>query len=380
MTFLKSGSINENNIFDETVVNVAADEFIKYFSQLNSIEDYLRYVKRESVSEVNTIFSLEDEFFNEDMNPNDMEFEILQVGTGGIGQDHYKSLLWAVSSLNNEQNIPGRELKWIVIEKNTKKIVGFIRFGSPIINSKPRNNWIGKNPDLKIFNQHAAMGFVIVPSQPFGYNYLGGKLLALICTSHFARKRLNDVFEKNICLFETTSLYGSSTSSSMYDGLEPFIRFTGLTESKFIPLLHDKQFNKLHKDFINANNGNPLTENTASSKKLKRQNRMISIIRNSLSDEKKLKKFNDAINKAFSITEQKRFYMSDYGFSNVKEILRGEQTDLIEGPNYHKHDLGYIISWWKKKSTKRYNKLKSEGRFRNKVELWTETSDIQIIR
>lgn len=380
MSFIKSNIESNNNIFDEKIVNTSADVFIKYFSQLNGIEDYLKYVKRESVSELNSIFSLEDEFFNEDMDPLDMEFEIINVGHGGISQEHYKSLLWAVSSLNNEQNIPGRELKWLVVEKNTKKIVGFIRFGSPIINSKPRNLWIGQNPDLKIFNQHAVMGFVIVPSQPFGYNYLGGKLLALICTSHFARKKINDVFKKNICLFETTSLYGSTTSCSMYDGLKPFIKFIGLTESKFIPLLHDKQFNKLHKDFMNANNGNPLTDNSASSKKLKRQNRMISIIRNSLTDKEKLEKFNNAIDKAFSITEQKRFYFSDYGFSNVKEILKGEETELKPGQNYHKHELEYIISWWKKKASKRYNKLKSEKRFRTKVELWTETSDIQIIR
>lgn len=380
MSFIKSNSEIGNNIFDEKVANASADVFIKYFSQLNSIEDYLRYVKRESVSELNSIFSLEDEFFNEDMDPLNMEFEIINVGHGGISQEHYKSLLWAVSSLNNEQNIPGRELKWLVVEKNTKKIVGFIRFGSPIINSKPRNLWVGQNPDLKIFNQHAAMGFVIVPSQPFGYNYLGGKLLALICASHFARKKINDAFKKNICLFETTSLYGSTTSCSMYDGLKPFIRFIGLTESKFIPLLHDKQFNKLHRDFTNANNGNPLTDNSASSKKLKRQNRMISIIRNSLTDKEKLEKFNNAIDKAFSITEQKRFYISDYGFSNVKEVLKGEETELKPGQNYHKHELDYIISWWKKKASKRYNKLKSEGRFRTKVELWTETSDIQIIR
>ena len=122
MSFIKSNSEIGNNIFDEKVANASADVFIKYFSQLNSIEDYLRYVKRESVSELNSIFSLEDEFFNEDMDPLDMEFEIINVGHGGISQEHYKSLLWAVSSLNNEQNIPGRELKWLVVEKNTKML------------------------------------------------------------------------------------------------------------------------------------------------------------------------------------------------------------------------------------------------------------------
>jgi len=40
----------------------------------------------------------------------------------------------------------------------------------------------------KSFNRAAAMGFVIVPSQPFGYNYLGGKLLASICCSHEVRE------------------------------------------------------------------------------------------------------------------------------------------------------------------------------------------------
>ena len=35
---------------------------------------------------------------------------------------------------------------------------------------------------------------------------------------------------------------------------------------------------------------------------------------------------------------------------------------------------------WKKKASKRYEKLKQENRFRVKVELWTEDDDIQIIR
>ena len=156
-----------------------------------------------------------------------MEFEIRFIGDrfpNSLPQDHYKNLLAAVSSHNNESNIPGRELRWMVYEKRTQKIVGFIRFGSPTINSKPRNLWLGQPANLSLLNRHTAMGFVIVPSQPFGYNFLGGKLLALLCVSHFARETLNKVFEKDIALFETTSLYGSTTSASQYDGLKPFFR------------------------------------------------------------------------------------------------------------------------------------------------------------
>ena len=220
----------------------------------------------------------------------------------------------------------------MVYEKNTKKVLGFIRFGSPTINSKPRNLWLGKAPNLSIFNRHAAMGFVIVPSQPFGYNYLGGKLLALLCCSHFARETLNKVFEKDIALFETTSLYGSTTDASQYDGIfKPFMRYKGLTESKFLPLLHDEAFHRLHDRFTVLNNNTPLTDNRASSKKMKRQTKMVSIIKNSLGDQEKLETFNSVINTAFTLTQKKRFYISDYGYENVREVILGEQDELRRG-------------------------------------------------
>tara|TARA_R100001443_G_scaffold21062_2_gene33284 strand:+ start:1957 stop:3072 length:1116 start_codon:yes stop_codon:yes gene_type:complete len=370
-------------IISEADATWAADEFINYFGNFTSIEDYLRFVKRELVPKTNPLMSDEDEFFNEDISPEDMEFEVRFIGDrfpNSLPQDHYKNLLAAVSSHNNESNIPGRELRWMVYEKRSQKIIGFIRFGSPTINSKPRNLWLGQPANLSLLNRHTAMGFVIVPSQPFGYNYLGGKLLALLCVSHFARETLNKVFEKDIALFETTSLYGSTTSASQYDGLKPFFRYKGLTESKFLPLLHDRVFHKLHDRFTLLNNNTPLTDNKASSKKMKRQSRMIASIKKSLKDQDKLEHFNSVINMAFGLTQKKRFYISDYGYGNVREVIRGDQDKLIRGQNWDKFYLDNIISWWKRKATKRYETLKRDGRFRTEVELWSKDDNIQIIR
>jgi len=370
---------------DTSKAEWAADKFIDYFKNFSSIEDYLRFAKGEAVSSMATIpgISDKDAFLNEDIHPQDMDFEVKFVGDrfkDSISQEMYIKYLTATSSHVIEHNIPGRELRWMVYEKNTKKIIGFIRFGSPTINSKPRNIWLGKAPDLSRFNRHAVMGFAIVPSQPFGFNYLGGKLLALMCVSHYAREEVSKVFEKNIALFETTSLYGSTTSASQYDGLKPFIRYKGLTDSKFLPLLHRESFHELHNAFSEWNNNQPLTENRASSKKMKRQTKMISIIRNSLEDKTKLDKFNSVINMAFNLTQRKRAYISDYGYGNVREVISGEQEELVRGQNWDKFYLENIIAWWKKKAGKRYEKLKKEGRFRDKVELWTEDEDIQIIR
>jgi len=368
-------------ISDENAI-IAADKFINYFKNFSNLEDYLRHVKKSVITYSNELGETTDDFFNMDIHPEEMDFDIRLVGDRfkSIPQDYYKKMLRIVSSHNNEDSIPGRELRLMVYEKNSNKIVGFIRLQSPLINSKPRNEWLGKPPDLKIFNRHTVMGFAIVPSQPFGYNYLGGKLLALICISHFTRKKLNKVFKKDIALFETTSLYGSSSSSSQYDGLKPFIRHKGLTDSKFIPTLYGEAFHDLHDMFKEWNNGEPLTDNKASSKKLKRQTKMIAIIRNSLKDENKLKEFNDSIRMALNLTEKKRFYISEYGYSNVREVIRGDEDKLIRGPNWDKFELDNIISWWKRKAGKRYEKLKQEGRFRDKVELWTSNDHIQIIR
>ena len=104
-------------------------------------------------------------------------------------------------------------------------IVGFIRLGSPLINSKPRNDYLGGVPDLPIFNKRAIMGFNIVPIQPFGYNYLGGKLLAGIL--RLFNLLINEKYNTEFCLFETTSLYGNIKGASMYDGMKPFSEIQG---------------------------------------------------------------------------------------------------------------------------------------------------------
>ena len=43
---------------------------------------------------------------------------------------------------------------------------------------------LGNVPELTSFNKTTIMGFVIVPTQPFGFNYLGGKLLLMPYVVH----------------------------------------------------------------------------------------------------------------------------------------------------------------------------------------------------
>ena len=364
-----------------------ANIIIDFFSNIDRIDDYFRLRKIERVKNLPSPipgFCLEDDMFqNYDLLPEDMDIEVTQ-----IDNQTFNTMLEKVASFSPDQ-APGKELKLVVKERNTNTILGFIKLGSPIINSKPRNNYLGAVPELTIFNQRAIMGFVIVPVQPFGFNYLGGKLMALICTSHKVREMLNEKYNTEFCLFETTSLYGNIKGMSMYDGLKPFLRYRGDTESKFVPTLGEEAYftcKKLVEDDVKedlipkyAADGN-----VTASRKMKITTKMISLIRMKLreTDIELHDKFVAAMKKAEGVTTQKRFYMSDYGYENVKDVLLGKTDTLIKGPNYHKHDLENIISWWKRKATSRYDKLKSEDRIRKELEVWNADTmnKIDIIR
>ena len=342
----------------------AADKFINYYSQFQRIDDYMRFVKKSRIAnESGTLFGPEDEIFsNFDIHPQDMKFSIREVDTSSKPKSKYNQYLYSevlnkTASNAIEEAIPGRTLKWIVVEENTNKIIGVVRFGSPTINSKPRNDYFGEVLPLSVINKEFVMGFNIVPTQPFGYNYLGGKLLALLASSNELKRKFDAKYGTDLHYFETTSLYGTTKGVSMYDGLKPFMRHIGDTESNFLPLFHDDEFRDFFWWFNERNGGERLISADKSSKKLKIQTKMISIITNSLCDALKLQEFKQCINHAKSLTEKKRYYMSEFGYEPEQ-----------------------VIEWWKKKATKRYEKLVAAGTLRNELEIWKDGVDLEIIR
>jgi hypothetical protein len=193
------------------------------------------------------------------------------------------------------------------------------------------------------------------------------------------REIVNKKYGMNLCLFETTSLYGSSKQVSQYDGMKPFIRYKGLTESDFLPMMHGKPYSDL-RDFVQSKVGK-IVDDDASSKKLKISMKIISLTKAALkSDKVASDAFNETLTKAKSLTEQKRYYISNYGFKNYIDYVNNKTDVLVKDDNYDKFELSNIVEWWRNKATNRYETLQSEGRLRNELEIWTSGKDIQIIR
>ena len=366
--------------FDKDDAIYVSSVFEDYFGNFERIDQYMKDQKLNSLSgmNINTLFPPEEDLFSDfSIHPNDMDFDVMAVPN-----DTWDTLLNITSSHINSAS-PGRNLKLAVVEKNTGKYVGFIRLGSPIINCKPRNELLGQvftqtKEGASRFNNSSMMGFVIVPAQPFGYNYLGGKLLAAICCSHAVREICNKKYNMNLCLFETTSLYGSSKTVSQYDGMKPYIRFKGLTESDFLPMMHGKPFEDL-KTFMEEKVGK-LVDDKVSSRKLKISQRIIALTKQALKGSTELEHFLKIIEKAKCLTEKKRYYISDYGFKNYIDYANNKTDKLIKGENYEKFELENIIEWWRKKAVNRYETLNSEGRLRTELEVWTSGKHIDIIR
>lgn len=360
-----------------------ANVFSAYFDGFNRIDEYMREQKLAAMAERPFVLPgmgpEKDLFSDFTVAPTKMDFEVVE-----LPQNNWDIYLNMISSSMNMTSIPGRCLRLAVWERTTHKWCGFIRLGSPVINCKPRNDMLGqvftqKDGGAKRFNRCAIMGFTIIPAQPFGFNYLGGKLLAAICTSHEVRRMLDEKYDMSTCLFETTSLYGSSKTVSQYDGMRPLIRFKGLTDSDFLPMMHGKIYTDL-KEYVERTLGAPIVPEDASSRKLKILNRIISMVKVALKDTAAGENFNMAIKNAKNLNEQKRYFVSDYGFKNVLDFVNGKTEKLIPGENSEKHNLTNIIDWWKKKANNRYETLKTGGRIRTEQEVWTGNKPIDIIR
>lgn len=352
----------------ENLVNYLMD----FYRNLHTIQDYFLERKKEKVGKIDHTKYTDLMFSDFSIEPKDMDFK-LEVLEGKL----FNPITQIITSLPLESQI-GRQIMLGIKETNSNKFVGFIRMASPVLSIKPRNDFFGEQVKVAQVNKHMINGAIIVPVQPFGYNYLGGKLLALISSSHEVREMLKEKYGEKIdtCFMETTSLYGDIKGVSQYDGLKPFVRYQDMTESKLFLFPNENVYmeirDALRSLYGKEEWGGSIVDPIPSGPKMREFNKMISILKNHLKNQnpdlyKEFVTFTDSHMKAKT---KKRYYYSTYGYENIKEHILNDEP-LIEGQNFHKHSLSNMIEWWKVKSQNRFNSLKEAGKLRNDLEIYT---------
>jgi len=148
---------------------------------------------------------------------------VMKLHNGELAET-WNAIRTFTSTMKNNSNI-GRNLFYTVEDEVTGKYLGVICISSDFLDLTPRDKAIGWARDVKTQQgmiNHTAIGSTIVPLQPLGWNYMGGKLLALLCLADTVQKDWKERYGDVLVGVTTTSLYGKTKTGglSQYDGLE----------------------------------------------------------------------------------------------------------------------------------------------------------------
>ena len=287
------------------------------------------------------------------------------------------------STMKNNSNI-GRNLNFIVRDKVTKKYLGVICISSDFLDLTPRDKYIGWSKELKTQGgmiNHTAIGSTIVPLQPLGFNYVGGKLLALLCLSDPVQEMWEKLYGDKLVSVSTTSLYGKTKADglSQYDNLDYWQKMGFTSGSVSYEPNNDTRY--MIREWLKTNHTRRYFEWYIAKKpsgqphKRDHKNRSLTFTYNKLSVPKELIKSDHA----------RGIYWCPLYAESV-EFLRGEH----DGKNMKKcfdSSVEDLSNLWKEKHAKpRIKQLVKKGRVSSEslfydnlaVMTWQETKDLYL--
>jgi len=264
----------------------------------------------------------------------------------------------------------GRMIKVIVKDKTSQKYLGVLTIASDIPSLGVRDEFIGWSDLHKYENGRlrcSGVGSSIVPVQPFGFNILGGKLMATLITNKVIRDEWKKKYNDILVGLTTTSLYGDY---SMYNSI-PCWKKLGHTKGKVLikPDSIDYHYwvDVLKKHYSDEYKGCVTTDKSSSNPKTSPKQNILNLMYNVL-----------GIKQSEYTNEFHRGVYYSMLYTNGKEYLTNKITDKDLELN-PKIDETNLLDWWKTKASKRYLKLKSEDRLQSDT-LWYKDIKKQDVR
>lgn len=356
--------------------------FINHMNELKSMsnQEYTLYKKWEEVKKYRDLISNAESVQSRIWKPSNiydekstiLEIENLHPVIEFVDRDDIKAMQdWLllrvfIHTMEFEAN-PGRFLRFFVKDKNSGKYLGAISLGSDVVSITCRDNWIGWSRDNKFSDSRlncSAIATTIVPVQPFGYNMLGGKLIASMLIMPEVRNIWSQLYSDTLVGITTTSLYGKH---SMYQRI-PFWKELGETAGRISlkpsykvydewhSMIKDKYPEEYRKKTEGGGNG-PATG--LKQKIIQMIMREVGLV---------YTQYEHGFNRGV-------FYCSLY--KNSTEYLKNTipQEQLVsKWPINSEYDT--IMNWWKPKAINRYKKMLDSGRINDEELFYTDIIDM----
>ena len=263
---------------------------------------------------------------------------------------------------------PGRNVKISIKDKKSGKLLGLSSLASDVTSIKVRDDYIGWTKEDKFKKgklNHTTIASTIVCTQPLGYNFLGGKLIAMMITSSEVRDYWKTKYGQTLIGVGTTSLYGIH---SQYNGI-PHYKTLGESAGK-ISIKPDDEFYEPWHQWLKENRSewykkaitNERIRNGENMGLGKGASGPVSGIKQKILGQI----FKECGIKASDYHHGfKRGVYLAMMYENGNEFLRSEidESELVMKKKFEE-GVEYITKWWKRQAIKRYTKLHEQNRLK----------------
>ena len=205
-----------------SIKNTDSSDNVQLIKQKQIKEIYKKYTKEQ-------ISNYEKKIFN----GNIIDVENIEIKLEFVEnyeqEQIFEYYINTVSSMP-QYNIPGRQLKILVQDKQSENYLGLLQLTVDLLVNDQKNIFLGiQEKDYgiykKIIRDSGVNISICVPLQPFGFNFCGGKLLAMLAFSKEIYDYYYSKYNTKIAYIMTTSINGKSIQYSRLKCL----KFIGLT-------------------------------------------------------------------------------------------------------------------------------------------------------
>jgi hypothetical protein len=353
MDYLSSMSVEEQTLYKKWV-ELQEPSIIKDKSRISSMYDI-----QWNPTDINNLGQTIKEI--EELEP---YVEIVEDGVDATKWTYIRKMIHTMSFVAN----PGRNVKINVKDKKSGKLLGQISLASDVTSMAVRDNYIGWTKDDKFKKgklNHTTIASTIVCTQPLGYNFLGGKLIAMMATVPEVRTYWKEKYGQTLIAVGTTSLYGIH---SQYNGI-PHFKTLGESAGKISIKPDDKFYDPWHQ-WLKRERSEWYQE--AITNERIRNGKNMGTGEGASGPVSGIKqKILGQILKECNIKASEYHHGFKRGvylamiYENGPEFLRDEiGEDELKIKQKFEDGVDYISKWWKKKAIARYTKLHSEGRLK----------------